>query len=133
MAQTVSEGAKTVQGVEVELSYYVPAESLGGFDAIITGAPTYHHDMPLDMKSLFEEAAVKNVVLKGKLGAAFGSYGWSGEAPKMVIEIMKNKFEMNVSEPPLLTKYTQDQLALQKCRELGKGIAEKLMHTATES
>jgi len=112
MAQAVSEGAKTVQDVGVELNYYVPVESLGGFDAIITGAPTYHHDMPLDMKNLFEEAAVKNVMLKGKQGAAFGSYGWSGEAPKMVIEIMKDKFEMNVSEPPLLTKYTPDQLAL---------------------
>jgi len=133
MAQAVAEGAKTAQGVEVELSYYVPAKSLESFDAIIIGTPTYHHDMPTGMKDFLEEAAVKNVVLKGKVGATFGSYGWSGEAQKMVIEIMKNKFEMNVPEPPLLAKYTPDEQALQKCRELGKGIAEKLMHTATES
>jgi len=67
-------------------------------------------------------------MLKGKTGAAFGSYGWSGEAPKLVLEIMKNRFEMNVTEPPFLAKYTPDQTALDECKDLGKHVAEKLMH-----
>ena len=50
--------------------------------------------MPIDFKKLFEQAAVQGISLKGKIGAAFGSYGWSGEAPKLILEIMKNKFEM---------------------------------------
>jgi flavorubredoxin len=133
MAKAVAEGATSVQGVEVELSYYMPPEALAGFDAIIIGTPTYHHDMPMDMKNLFEEAAVKNINLKNKIGAFFGSYGWSGEAPKMVMEIMKNKFEMNLPEPPLLARYAPDQEALQKCHELGKRIAEKLMPAGIES
>jgi flavorubredoxin len=127
MAEAVAEGAKTVEGVEVELSYYVPPESLSSFDAIIIGVPTYHHDMTLDIKNLFEEAAAKSIILKDKIGAAFGSYGWSGEAPKLVLEILKNKFEMQVTESPLLTKYVPDQSALEKCRELGKKVAERLM------
>ncbi len=53
--------------------------------------------MPVDFKNLFEEAAVKGINLKGKMGAAFGSYGWSGEAPKLILEIMKYKFEMQVA------------------------------------
>jgi flavorubredoxin len=129
MAKAVEEGAKTVQGAEVELTYYASPETLSNFDAIMIGIPTYHHDMTMDMKALFEEAAAKSVALKGKVGAAFGSYGWSGEAPRLIIEIMKNKFEMNVREPPLLIKYTPDQAGLEKCRELGKRIAEKLMQT----
>lgn len=133
MAKAVAEGARLVQGVEVELSYYMPPEALAGSDAVIIGTPTYHHDMTTDMKSLFEEAAVKNISLKGKIGAVFGSYGWSGEAPKMVMEIMKNKFEMDVPEPPLLARYTPDQEALQKCHDLGKRIAEKLIHANTKS
>jgi flavodoxin I len=128
MAKAMVEGVETVQGLDVELSYYVDTELLGQFDAIAVGAPTYHHDMTLDIKRLFEEAAVKNVRLKGKIGVAFGSYGWSGEAPKLVLEIMKNKFAMNVIEPPLLAKYTPDALGLEKCRELGRNIAERLMH-----
>ncbi|MGB9714167.1 MAG: flavodoxin domain-containing protein [Candidatus Bathyarchaeales archaeon] len=128
MAQAVAEGAKTVSGVDVELNYHVAPESLRGFDAIIIGTPTYHHEMPLDMKMLFEEAAVKDVDLKGKLGAAFGSYGWSGEAPKLVIEILKNKFGMEVPEPPLLIRYAPDTTGLEKCREFGRKISERLMH-----
>ena len=129
MAKAVAEGAKTVQGAEVELNYYVAPETLINFDAIIVGAPTYHHNMTIDMKKLFEETAAKGINLKGKIGAAFGSYGWSGEAPRLVIEIMKNKFEMQVTEPPLLIKYTPDQTGLEKCGEFGKRIAEKLMLT----
>jgi flavodoxin I len=64
--------------------------------------------------------------LKGKTGAAFGSYGWSGEAPKLVLEIMKNKFEMEIVEPPLLIKYTPNKEGLQKCRKLGKTIADRI-------
>lgn len=129
MARAVAEGAKAVQGVEVELNYYMPPESLGNFDAILVGVATYHHDMPVSVKSFFEEVAVKNVGLKGKIGAAFGSFGWSGEAPRLVIEIMKNKFEMNVIEPPLSIRYLPDQSGLDKCRALGKRVAESLIHT----
>jgi flavodoxin I len=126
MAEAVAEGAKNGK-VEVELSYYVEAEELGRFDAILVGVPTYHHDMPLDMKRLFEEAATKGVNLKGKKGATFGSFGWSGEAPKFVVEIMKNKFEMQVAEPPLLLKYTPDDKGLDLCRALGKRVSESLI------
>jgi flavodoxin I len=130
MAKAVAEGAQNAGNPNVELSYHVEAEELAVFDAILIGAPTYHHDMPIDMKKLFEEAAVKNINLKGKVGAAFGSYGWSGEAPKFLLEIMKNKFEMQVVEPPLLAKYTPDENMLSKCRDLGKRVSETLMQQA---
>jgi flavorubredoxin len=130
MARAVAEGARSVQGVEVELNYYVSPEELAGFDAVLVGVATYHHDMPVSVKSFFEDVAVKNVSLKGKIGAAFGSYGWSGEASKLVIEIMKNKFEMIVMEPPLPIKYEPDQAGLEKCKELGRRVAERLIHTA---
>jgi flavodoxin I len=127
MAKAVTEGAKTVQGVEVELTYHATPEQLEEYDAIIVGTPTYHHDTTVDIKMLFEEAAVKGINLKGKVGAAFGSYGWSGEAPKLVLEILKNKFEMKVAEPPLLIQYTPDANGLEKCKELGRRIAERLV------
>ena len=128
MAKAVTEGAKTVPRVEAEPNYYMAPETLKNFDAIIVGIPTYHHNMTVDMKMLFEEAAVKNDSLKGKIGACFGSYGWSGEAPKLVLEIIKNKFEMQIIEPPLLIRYTPDQTGLEKCKAFGKKIAERLMH-----
>ena len=130
MANAVVEGAKSVDTMEVELSYHVNAEDLPEFDAILVGTPTYNHEMPLDMERLFEDAAAESISLKDKVGGAFGSYGWSGEAPKYLLEIMKNKFEMQVTEPPLLARYAPDQNTLNTCRSFGKRIAESLMHTA---
>lgn len=130
MANAIAEGAQSSGNVEVELNYHMETESLGTYDAILIGTPTYHHDMSMDFKNLFEDAAVQGISLKGKIGAAFGSYGWSGEAPRLVLEIMKNKFEMRVVEPPLLAKYTPDQNTLTACKDLGKRISESLMNSA---
>jgi flavorubredoxin len=127
MANAVSEGVRSVDGVEVELSFHVDAGSLSGYDAILVGTPTYHHDMPVDFKNLFEEASSLGINLKGKIGATFGSYGWSGEAPKLIVEIMRNKFEMQITEPPLLAKYAPDQKVLDACRVFGKRVSETLM------
>lgn len=129
MANQVAEGAKN-GGADVELSYHIDAEDLSDFDAIIVGSPTYHHDMPLEIKRLFEDASGKGVNLKGKVGAAFGSFGWSGEAPKFVLEILKNRFEMDVIEMPLILKYTPDAEGLNRSRALGKLVSEKLIPPA---
>ncbi len=127
MANAVLEGVKSVDGssAEIHVDQDVNPESLPGFDAIVVGAPTYHHDMTVGIKTLFENSAVKRIDLRGRVGAAFGSYGWSGEAPRLVLEILKNKFQMDVVEPPLLVKYTPNIQALMKSRELGATIAKK--------
>ena len=130
MANAVAEGARNAGSTEVEMEYHVDADDLNRFDAVIVGVSTYHHDMPMDVKRLFEEAAEKGINLKGKTGAAFGSYGWSGEAPKLVLEIMKNKFEMVITESPLLARYTPDPNSLNACREFGKRVSETLIHEA---
>lgn len=128
MAKAVAKGAKIDDNVEVELNFHVDPQELSAFDAIIVGTPTYHHEMPIDFKKLFEEVAVQSINLKGKIGGAFGSYGWSGEAPKSILEFMKNKFEMLVVEPPLLVKYIPDEKLLNSCADFGKRISETLMN-----
>jgi flavorubredoxin len=133
MARAVAEGAKSVAGVNVELKYFARPEDLAEADAIILGMPTYHHDMGVDMKRLLEEVAVKGINLKGKVGAAFGSYGWSGEAPSMLLEVMKNKFEMETIEPPLLIRYIPDEKGLEECRKLGKIVAERIVKASLSS
>jgi len=133
MARAVEEGAKSVVGVNVEVKYFARPEELAEADGIILGMPTYHHDMGIDMKRLLEEVAVKGINLKGKVGAAFGSYGWSGEAPRMLLEILKNKFEMETIEPPLLVKYNPNEKGLEECRKLGKTVAERIVKTSLGS
>jgi flavorubredoxin len=127
MAKAIAEGAQSVSDTSVEVSYHLDdASELNNYDAIFIGAPTYRKEYPIDFKNLFEEAATKNVTLKGKIGIAFGSYGWSGEAPQMVLDLLKEKFEMQTPEPPLLAKYIPDQAALDASKHLGKKIAETL-------
>jgi len=129
MAKAVAQGAQVNSAILVELSFHIEPQELINFDAILIGSPTYHHEMPIDFKNLFEDAAAQSISLKGKVGAAFGSFGWSGEAPKKLLEIMKNQFEIYVAEPPLLANYAPDAKILDACRALGKRVAEKLMST----
>jgi flavodoxin I len=124
MAMAVAEGVSMVKNTKVELKRFVKAEDLENYDAILVGAPTYKDDMPTDLKKLFDDVTERNISLKGKVGATFGSYGWGGEAPKYAYEIMKHKFEMKTPEPPLLVKQTPDQNALELCKNLGKKISE---------
>jgi len=128
MAKAVAEGAQA-DGVQVDVNYHVDSQDLVAYDAIAVGAPTYHHDMPVDFKNLFEEAAAKGLNLKGKVAVVFGSYGWSGEAPKLLTEILKNQFGMQVIEPTLIAKYAPDANALTSCKDLGKKVSETLMNT----
>ncbi len=130
MAKAIAEGAGTVQEVEVELKRYESPWSLVNFDAVLVGAPTYHHNMTSNTKNFLEQVAFHKVNLKDKIGAAFGSYGWSGEAPRLVLEIMENKFEMAVLKPPLLIKYTPDEKGLEECRKLGKNVVEQILKSS---
>ena len=126
MAKAVAEGVQSSGNAEFELNYYVNVDDLAGYDAILVGAPTFNKDMPMDTRKLFEQAEAKGIDLKGKIGGAFGSYGWSGEATKLVIDIMTNKFGMRVVEPPLMAKNAPDSNMLESCRAFGKRVSETL-------
>ncbi len=125
MAEAVAEGARTVPNVEVELKYYARPDELAQADALVFGSPTYYHDMTLPIKQMLEEAAKANIQLKRKVGAAFGSYGWSGEAPELILEILKNRFGMQIVELKAMALYTPNEAKLDECRKLGKLVAEK--------
>ena len=114
----------------MEVKYFVKPEELAEADAVILGMPTYYHDIGRDMKNLLENASKQEINLKGKVGAAFGSFGWSGEAPNLLLEIMKNRFKMDVVEPALRIKYNPDAKGLEMCHQLGKTVAEKILKTS---
>jgi flavorubredoxin len=61
--------------------------------------------------------------IDGKPCAAFGSYGWSGEAP----DFIGNQMEAlggNLVDKPLRAKDFPDDDALEACRELGRKLVE---------
>ena len=66
---------------------------------MVPGSPTYYKDMIASMKTFIFE--MEKVDLTGKVGTAFGSYGWSGESVQMMTDTMKHIFGMKVMEPGL--------------------------------
>jgi flavorubredoxin len=129
MAQAILEGVQREPGIEGKLliDFEASSATVGDVDAIIVGTPTYHHDMPRGIKHFFENLVTQSTNFAQKIGASFGSYGWSGEAPRLALEIMEHKFAMKVIKPPLLIKYRPDNTALITCQEFGKRIGEQLV------
>jgi len=125
IAKAVEEGMKKA-GIEVlsKRTANAKADDLAGIDAVVLGAPTYHHDLISSMKTFLFE--MEKADLKGKVGAAFGSYGWSGESVQMMTDTMKHIFEMNVIEPGLKILRRPSESGLKQCQEFGRTVAEKI-------
>lgn len=125
IAEAIQEGIKKA-GVEVlsKRIAEVKADDLAGIDAVVLGAPTYHHDLISPMKTFLFE--MEKADLKGKVGAAFGAYGWSGESVQMMSDTMKHIFGMDVMEPGLKIKRRPSENSLEQSTEFGKKIAEKI-------
>jgi len=125
MAKATEDGMKEA-GVEVlsKRTVNATADDLKNVDAVVLGAPTYHHDMIASVKTFLFE--MEKADLKGKIGAAFGSFGWSGESVQMMTDTMKHIFGMNVVESGLKILREPSESGLKQCQEFGRTIAEKM-------
>ena len=61
-----------------------------------------------------------------KIGAAFGSYGWSGEAVRLMNNAME-EMKFDIIDPGLRIKYVPDHESLKPCVELGRRIARAVI------
>jgi flavorubredoxin len=59
------------------------------------------------------------------VGAAFGSYGWSGEGVPQVNVILE-KMKVDLVSDGIRVQFVPDETDLDKCRELGKAVAGRL-------
>ena len=97
---------------------------LQGYDGLAFGSATYHGDMIQGMKTMLFLA--EKAGLEGKVGGAFGAFGWSGEAPDRIFNTMKNIFKMNMVGGPLRLKASSLGGGVQMAQDYGREIAEKL-------
>ncbi|GFO98191.1 flavodoxin/nitric oxide synthase [groundwater metagenome] len=122
MAKAIEEGAKSA-GLEVMITKVeeaTPAD-VEKADAIAIGLATYKGaGMPAVIKYV---ESLGKVPLKNKVGIAFGSYGWSGEGPIVITNMLKG-YGMNVIEPSLRIKRIPGAEGIEECRKLGKKIAD---------
>jgi len=88
--------------------------------AVVIGSPTLNNQLFPSLADIL--TYMKGLKPLNKIGAAFGSYGWSGEAVKMInkeLEAMK----FDIIDPGLRVQYVPDNEALQSCYELGRKVA----------
>jgi flavorubredoxin len=126
IAHLIAEGLR-ISGVETEVvavKQLTEEAALKGFDAYVFGAATYHGDMMAPMKTFLFLA--EKAELAGKVGGAFGAFGWSGEAPDRIFDTMKNVYHMNMVSGPLRLKATTLGGGIQMAQDYGKEIAAKL-------
>jgi flavorubredoxin len=94
-----------------------------GAGALAVGSPTLNNHLLPNMADIM--TYLKGLKPKNLVGAAFGSYGWSGEAVKEIEEILA---EMKVEKAGegIRVKNVPDAGVLARCYELGKTMAEKV-------
>lgn len=94
------------------------------YDAVVLGAPTYHGEMIQPMKTLL--FALEKSNLAGKVGASFGAFGWSGEAPGRIFDTMLHIFKMDMVSGPLTLKSASLGGGVKMGQDYGREIARKL-------
>jgi flavorubredoxin len=97
---------------------------LQGYDAYVFGSATYHGEMLQAMKTFLFIA--ENANLDGKVGGAFGSFGWSGEANDRIFETMKHILQMDMLGDTLRLKSSTLGGGIQMAQDYGREIAKKL-------
>ena len=87
---------------------------------IVLGSCTHNNGVLPSMMPILEE--IRGLRFKNKIGAAFGSYGWSGESVKMLEEHFKVCQIPRVREG-LRVKWQPAESDLQQCRAFGTELA----------
>ena len=87
---------------------------------VVLGSCTYNNGILPSMAKVLEE--MRGLRFKNKIGAAFGSYGWSGESVKEIEEVFR-KCSIPLVKEGLRVKWQPGEADLQQCRALGRELA----------
>lgn len=130
MAEAIAAGASELAGVQVSTHDIEAGETaafvdlIEGADAVAFGSPTINSDAVKPVWDLLSSLATIDV--KGKRAAAFGSYGWSGEAVGLIEERLRG-LKMQLPVPGLRIKLIPSDEELAACRDLGRQLAASLV------
>jgi flavorubredoxin len=95
--------------------------------ALIIGSSTLNNGMLPRMADLLHY--MRGLRPANKIGAAFGSYGWSGEAVKLINTIME-EMKFQVLDPGIKVQYVPRDDDLKRCVDLGRKVARALKEQA---
>jgi flavorubredoxin len=126
IADLIGEGVRMAghQAEVVDVKTIKSEADLAGYDGYVFGSATYHGDMLQAMKTFLFLAEKSH--LEGKVGGAFGSFGWSGEANDRIYQTMKNIFKMEMVADSLRLKSSNLGGGVNMAQAYGRQLAQKL-------
>jgi NADH oxidase (H2O-forming) len=133
-AQFIAEGILETKGITVDITDIenIALEELESkiimSDGLLVGSPTINQNTLLPVYKLF--ALINPLRDKGKLGAAFGSYGWSGESPKIILENLR-LLKLKVFEETAAFKFFPDGQKKEYLKEFGRKYCERFIEACS--
>jgi len=91
--------------------------------AVVLGSPTFNQGILPTIAPLLED--LRGLKFQNKIGAAFGTYGWSGESVGILEEHLK-RCNIPVIAEGVKAKWQPRAEELVKCREFGQKIAQAI-------
>jgi flavorubredoxin len=91
---------------------------------ILVGSPTFNQNTLLPVYTLF--ALINPLRDRGKYAAAFGSYGWSGEAVTLIENHLKN-LKLNIIQPGLAVKFSPDKVQTEEFEKFGENFGRQFL------
>ncbi len=128
MAEAVGEGL-AAEGVAHKLFHMAVSDrndvitEIFKSKAIVVGSPTVNQGILPTISPILED--LRGLKFQNKIGAAFGTYGWSGESVK-VIEEHLNRCKIPVVAPGVRAKWQPKETDLVNCRKLGQAVAQEV-------
>jgi len=133
IAEAIAKGVNQVPGVHVEvhdienmslehMEYY-----MANCTGLLVGSPTINQNILMPIYQLF--AAINPLRDKGKLASSFGSYGWSGEAVKLIEDHLKN-MKLNVILEGVAEKFYPYNGKSERLTGFGKAFGLKVLESS---
>jgi flavorubredoxin len=127
-AHIIAEGILESEGLSVDITDIenISLEELEAklimADGILVGSPTINQNTLLPVYKLF--ALINPIRDKGKLAGAFGSYGWSGESPNLIIENFR-LLKLKIFEETAAFKFSAKNQKKENLIQFGRNFSQR--------
>jgi len=129
IAEKLKEGVEKVPGIIVDfcdiekMDWETIGEKVAKADAYLLGSPTINQNMLPQLYNVF--ASMTPLRDRGKLAAAFGAYGWSGDV-KQILNSNIDNMKLNRFCDSMFVKFIPSQCEEEKIIQFGESFAKTL-------
>ena len=128
-AHLIAEGILETEGIAVDIadieniSMEELESKLINADGLLVGSPTINQNTLLPVYKLF--ALINPIRDKGKLGGSFGSYGWSGESPNLILENLR-LLKLKIFEETAAFKFSAERHKKENLNRIRKKFCSEI-------